>query len=78
MTRVPSRYRGAPRPAQAVDDAGQPVTFATPGAPTREELRRYAQAVAPPAPAPATRARQEEVAAIHARRRELFPHLYND
>lgn len=32
-------------PSQLTDGQGQPITFATPGAPTMEERRRYAQAV---------------------------------
>jgi hypothetical protein len=61
------------------DENGRPVTFATPGAPTLEERRRYALAVQrATTPAPLTPERQAEVDAIHRRRRELFPHLYND
>ena len=61
------------------DESGQPVTFATPGAPTPEERRRYALAVQQATtPALLTPALQAEVDAIHQRRRELFPHLYND
>lgn len=61
------------------DDAGQPITFATPGDPTPEERRRYAQALMrATTPAQLTPEQQSEVAAIHQRRRELFPYLYND
>jgi hypothetical protein len=65
--------------AQLTDETGQPITFATPGSPTLEERRRYALAVQrATTPAPLTTERQAEVDAIHRRRRELFPHLYND
>lgn len=65
-------------PSQLTDESGQPITFATPGAPTVDERRRYALAVQRLAtPAPLTPERQAEVDAIHQRRRELFPHLYN-
>jgi len=64
--------------SQLTDEAGQPVTFATPGAPTSEECRRYALAVQrATTPAPLTPELQAEAAAAHQRRRELFPHLYN-
>jgi hypothetical protein len=70
--------RGA-NPRALTDENGQPVTFATPGAPTLEERRRYALAVRRSrTPTPLTPEQQAEVAAIHQRRRELFPHLYND
>jgi hypothetical protein len=62
-----------------MDENGQPITFATPGDPTPEERRRYALAVQRATmPAPLTPERQAEVEAIHRRRRELFPYLYND
>ena len=32
-------------PSQLTDEQGQPITFATPGAPTMEERRGYVQAV---------------------------------
>lgn len=65
--------------SQLTDGSGQPITFTTPGAPTLEERRRYAQAVQRATfPPPLPPARQAEVDAIHQRRRELFPHLYND
>lgn len=61
------------------DESGQPITFATPGAPTVEEARRYAQAVQrATTPAPLSPELQAEVDAIRQRRRERFPHLYND
>jgi hypothetical protein len=60
------------------DEHGHPITFATPGEPTQEERHRYALAVQrATTPAPLTPERQAEVDAIHRRRRELFPHLYN-
>jgi hypothetical protein len=43
---------------QLTDENGQPITFATPGAPTPEERRRYAEAVqraTTPAPLPPER-----------------------
>ncbi|MCF6745489.1 hypothetical protein E9529_14660 [Blastococcus sp. KM273128] len=56
------------------DENGQPVTFATPGAPTVDERRRYARAVQrATTPPPLTPEQQAEVDAIHQRRRELFP-----
>jgi hypothetical protein len=64
---------------QLLDEDGRPITFTTPGHPTVEERRRYALAVQrATTPAPLTSERQAEVDAIHRRRRELFPHLYND
>ncbi|RZU30616.1 hypothetical protein BKA19_0236 [Blastococcus saxobsidens] len=67
-----------PNGSQATDENGQPITFATPGAPTLEERRRYALAVQrATTPAALTPERQAEVDAIHRRNRELFPHLYN-
>jgi hypothetical protein len=64
--------------SQLTDEDGQPVTFTTPGAPTMEERRRYALAVQrATTPAPLTPEQQAEVDAIHRRRREMFPHLYN-
>jgi hypothetical protein len=64
--------------AQLTDENGQPVTFATPGAPTLEERRRYALAVQRAiTPAPLTPQQQAEVDAIQLRRRKMFPHLYN-
>ncbi|TFV65348.1 UNVERIFIED_ORG: hypothetical protein E4P37_10640 [Bacillus sp. AZ43] len=79
MRRRLRRRRTPPVGSQFTDEQGQPITFATPGAPTLEERRRYALAVqrATP-PAPLAPARQAEVDAIVRRRRELFPHLYND
>ena len=75
------RRRGAgthPMGSQLTDENGQPITFATPGAPTQEERRRYAVAVQrATTPAPLTPEQQAEVDAIHRRSRELFPHLYN-
>ena len=60
--------------SQLNDENGQPITFATPGAPTLEERRRYALAVQrATTPAPLTPEQQAEVDAIHPRRRELFP-----
>lgn len=65
--------------SQLTDENGQPITFTTPGAPTLEERRRYAEAVQrATTPAPLTRKQQAEVDAIHRRNRELFPHLYTD
>lgn len=59
---------------QLTDESGQPITFATPGAPTLEERHRYALAVQrATTPAPLTPERQAEVDANHQRRRELFP-----
>lgn len=75
------RRRGPAHPirAQLTDENGDPVSFATPGDPTAEERRRYAQAVQrATTPAPLDPQRRAEVDAIHQRRRELFPHLYND
>jgi hypothetical protein len=58
--------------SQLTDEEGQPVTFATPGAPTVDERRRYAlavqQATTPP---PLTPQQQAEVNAAHQRRRDL-------
>jgi len=66
-------------PLQLSGEDGRPITFATPGAPTMEERRRYALAVLrATTPAPLTLAQQAEVDAIHQRRRDLFPHLYNN
>lgn len=63
---------------QLTDEAGQPITFATPGAPTVDERRRYALAAQrATTPLPLTPEQQAEVDAINRRRRELFPHLYN-
>ena len=74
-----SRGTGHAIRSPMTDENGRPVTFATPGAPTLEERRRYALAVQrATTPAPLTPERQAEVDAIHRRRRELFPHLYND
>ncbi|RBY95766.1 hypothetical protein DQ237_11440 [Blastococcus sp. TF02-8] len=65
--------------SQFTDEQGKPVTVATPGAPTLEERHRYALAVQrATTPAPLSPARQAEVDAIHRRRREMFPNLYND
>ena len=75
------RRRGTSRPPvlQLTDENGQAITFSTPGAPTPEEQHRYAEAVQrATTPAPLTSEQQAEVDAIHRRRRELFPHLYND
>jgi hypothetical protein len=64
---------------QLTDETGQPITFATPGEPTPDERKRYAQAVQQATTsAPLTPAQRVEVAAIVQRRREMFPHLYND
>lgn len=64
--------------SQLTDENGQPITFAKPGEPTLEERRRYALAVQrATSPAPLTPEEQATVGAIHQRRRELFPHLYN-
>lgn len=72
------RIGAHPNGSQATDENGQPITFATPGAPTLEERRRYAEAVQrATTPAPLPPARQAEVDAFQQRRRELFPHLYN-
>jgi hypothetical protein len=72
------RPRTNARGPQLTDESGQAITFATPGAPTSEERRRYAQAVQRAAtPPPLTPERQAEVDAIHRRNRQLFPHLYN-
>jgi hypothetical protein len=58
---------------ELTDENGQPVTFATPGAPTIEERRRYAQAVQrATTPALLTPERQAEVDAIVQRRRALL------
>jgi hypothetical protein len=65
--------------SQLTDENGQPVTFATPGNPTPEERRRYAQAMQrATTPPPLAPEQQATVDAIVQRRRELFPHLYND
>ncbi|TFV89599.1 hypothetical protein [Blastococcus sp. CT_GayMR16] len=64
--------------SQLTDENGQPVTFATPGAPTLDERRRYALAVQrATTPTPLTPEQQAEVDAIHRRNLELFPHRYN-
>lgn len=64
------RWRGSPR--EVIDENGQPITFATPGAPTLEERRRYALAVQRArTPAPLPPQLQAEVAAALQRRREL-------
>jgi hypothetical protein len=78
---VSRRFRrgAAPTCAQLTDENGQPITFATPGAPTAEERRRYAQAVQrATTPPPLTREQQAAQKAATLRRRELFPHFYND
>jgi hypothetical protein len=63
---------------ELTDESGQAITFATPGAPTQEERRRYAQAVQrATTPAPLTPEQQAEVDAIYRRNLELFPHRYN-
>jgi len=79
MTR---RFRRGRRPrvnvGRLTDENDEPITFATPGEPTLEERRRYALAVQrATAPPPLSPAQQAEVRAIHQRRRELFPYLYN-
>lgn len=74
-----SRRPAPPVGSQLTDETGEPITFATPGNPTPEERHRHALAVQrATTPAPLPPARQAEVDAIHQRRRELFPHLYND
>lgn len=63
---------------ELTDEDGQPITFATPGEPTLDERRRYALAVQrATTPAPLTPEQRATVDAIHQRRRELFPYLYN-
>jgi hypothetical protein len=53
---------------------GHPITFATPGAPTRDELRRYAEAVQrATTPPPLTREQKAAQRAAMRQRRELFP-----
>lgn len=73
------RLRRRPAPSvgsQLADETGQPITFATPGAPTMEERRRYALAVQrATSPTPLSPERQAEVEAIHRRRRELLQEL---
>jgi len=80
---VRRRFRSGSAPGgylgRLTDENGEPITIATPGAPTQEECRRYAQAVQrATTPPPLTAEQQAEVDAIHRRNRELFPHLYND
>jgi hypothetical protein len=59
-----------------LDDTGQPITFHTPGDPTPEERRRYAQAVQrATTPAPLSSEQQNTGRAIHQRRRQLLSEL---
>lgn len=72
------RRRPAIRSAssQLTDESGQPIAFATPGAPTVDERRRCALAVQrATAPAPLPPELQAEVAAALRRRRELLADL---
>jgi hypothetical protein len=62
--------------SQVTDENGQPVTFATPGAPTLEERHRYALAVQrATTSAPLTPTQEAERAARMRRRRDLLAEL---
>jgi hypothetical protein len=59
-------------PSQLTDEQGQPITFATPGAPTMEERRRYAQAVQRATTPPPLTPDQQAAAAARARHDHAF------
>lgn len=79
MTRgFPRRGRSSAPPAvgRLADESGQPITFATPGAPTLEERRRYALAVQrATTPPPLTPDQSAARLAAIQRRRELLADL---
>lgn len=75
---VSRRFRRgvAPTRTQLTDENGQPITFTTPGDPTPEERRRYAQAVQRvTTPPPLTPAQQADHDAALQRRREVLQSL---
>jgi len=77
--RVSMRQRrpiGHPVKSKLTDEAGQPITFASPGEPPPEERRRFALAMQRSrTPAPLDHERQAEVDAIRKRRRQLLSEL---